>query len=174
METSAIDLGPLGLLPKFELPSKDTIPRLKALDSFSMERELKLATAYESRNRQQAAGHEKLESTWSLAPTLIREFKRFFSLGILYPRPRYPFVPSPAVDFVWHELITDTMRYAEVCEAVHGGFVHHKPMSPDQIAINAGEIFGYTKQCLRGAFGELIPSIWGLPAGCDYAPEILW
>ncbi len=154
---SQIELGPLGLVPGFAIQS-DTYTKLKFLEEFPLERELGIVRA-----------EGKLRIASHLYPTLIREFKRFFALAALFQDPKYSFAPTPSVDAIWHELIIDTRRYLQICLEVHGQFIHHRPLDPNQVAINTGEILGYTKECLEKAFGHVTPSIWGARPGCDFS-----
>jgi hypothetical protein len=173
---STEELGPLGLLRSFSLPSKNAIAKLDVLQSFPVKREEELAQGREKLLWRESTTENGGEpGVFSLAPTLIREFKRFFSLPLLFPKAKYSFCPSPSVDFVWHQLIVDTMRYADLCEKVHGQFLHHRPLSPDECAENAGEKFGYTKKCLVDAYGSLTPAFWGSASfGCDRGPKQHW
>ncbi|HKY02758.1 MAG TPA: hypothetical protein VJM53_09425 [Burkholderiales bacterium] len=155
-------LGPLGLLPSFEI-SADTKDKLKKLERFSLEREIRVLSKDENFTLDDRG-----------IPTLAREFKRFMSLGLLFPKPKYNFAPSKPVDRMWHELILDTRRYDAMCMEVHGAFVHHNPLDPEQIAENAGEVIRYTKECIGTAYGATVPWIWGgkmaicyYTSGCD-------
>jgi hypothetical protein len=93
-------LGPLGLLPSFET-STGTKEKLEKLEKFSLDREMRCLREDKNFTVVPARG----------IPTLAREFKRFMSLGLLFPNPTYNFVPSWPVDRMWHELILDTKRY---------------------------------------------------------------
>ena len=42
-------------------------------------------------------------------------------------QPGQSLAPSELVDFGWHAFILHTVDYAEFCERVAGGFVHHVP-----------------------------------------------
>jgi hypothetical protein len=149
-------LGPLGLLPSFET-STETKERLEKLERFSLDREMRCL---------------KEDKTFTMdhnvIPTLAREFKRFMSLGLLFPNPTYNFAPSWPVDRMWHELLLDTKRYHTMCMEVHGAFVHHSPLDPERVEKNAGEIMGYTKASLFAAYGAVVPWIWGTHAKCFY------
>lgn len=45
--------------------------------------------------------------------------------------PAASIAPSPVVDEGWHALVLDTQLYADLCERLGGGFVHHVPERPD-------------------------------------------
>jgi len=154
-------LGPLGLLPSFETGT-DTKEKLERLAKFSLDREMRRLR--EDKNFTQVPDRG--------LPTLAREFKRFMSLGLLFPNPTYNFAPSWPVDRMWHELILDTKRYQVLCMEVHGAFVHHNPLDSEQIAKTAGEVIGYTKGRIYEAYGAVVPWIWGgTPLKCYYTSE---
>ena len=127
-------LGPLGLLLNVTR-NTSKIAKVKVLAEFDMSREREVVPK---------RGELKIED--HLIPVAEREFKRFFSLGLLVSNPKYAFVPTPQVDAIWHELIIDTERYAKICQDVHGGFIHHRPLGPEAVASNAGEVSGTQKR----------------------------
>ncbi|MEW2547912.1 hypothetical protein AB0910_19415 [Streptomyces sp. NPDC047002] len=45
--------------------------------------------------------------------------------------PGASIAPSPVVDEGWHALVLHTQLYAELCERLCNGFVHHVPERPD-------------------------------------------
>jgi len=67
-------LGPLGLLPSFET-STGTKEKLEKLEKFSLDREMRCLR--EDKNFTVVPDRG--------LPTLAREFKRFMSLGLLFP-----------------------------------------------------------------------------------------
>jgi hypothetical protein len=149
-------LGPLGLLPSFAV-SEDTREKLTKLEQFPLDREVRLLTE---------------DETFTLpdrgVPTIAREFKRFMSLGLLFPEPKYNFAPSRPVDRIWHELILDTKRYYRMCMEAYGRFIHHNPLDPEEIVKNAGEVMTYTKECMVAAYGGPVPWAWGAARGGYY------
>ena len=156
-----VKLGPLGLLPTFSKSkkvSKDVLQKLAFLDAFDMERERRLVM-------------NEVKCSEYHSYLYVREFKRFFSLELLFPEPDYTFVPSHELDPVWHHLVLDSRRYLALCGELYGGYVHHTPMDtcPHEIADNAGEVYGYTKNLLREAFGDAPPDAWGVAAKCNTA-----
>lgn len=150
-------LGPLGLLPDLRIDSA-VISKLEIAEGFDISRE-----------------KTKLLASGLIVPDAVdlveREFKRFFVLNLVFKDPRYPFVPCEKVDFIWHELIISTRRYWDLCETVYGHYVHHDPEDPrsEYIAKYAGEIYGYTLECLASAFGGIPPKIWGYGAAGNAA-----
>jgi len=143
--------GVMGLLPSFQI-SADSKEKLENLDKFPLDREMRVIR--EDRSLDLTLRERGI-------PTLALEFKRFMSLGILFPDPKYNFAPSRPVDRMWHELILDTKRYHAMCMQVYGAYVHHHPLDPEQIATNAGEVMRYTKECITAAYGAPVPWIWG-------------
>jgi hypothetical protein len=59
------------------------------------------------------------------AEEAVREFRRYLGLHVLGEPP--PAIFSQSVDEVWHTCLTFTRRYAELCEAAFGRFLHHRP-----------------------------------------------
>jgi hypothetical protein len=98
-------LGPLGLLSNFEI-SAGAREKLEKLADFSLDREIRVLSE-----------DERFTLDDQGLPTLAREFKRFMSLALLFPQPKYNFAPSKAVDRVWHE--TDT-GHEKIRGDVHG------------------------------------------------------
>ncbi|WP_192214835.1 hypothetical protein [Methylobacterium bullatum] len=158
--TGKKQLGPLGLLPDFVSASalaQDIVDKIRFLEDFDMERERKILTA-------------EINDEF-LSHVMVREFKRFFSLELLFPDADYPFVPSEEIDPIWHDIVLDSRRYVGICEKLYGGYVHHTPVDtcPGEMAQNAGERFGHTKRLLERAFGGITPSAWGVAAYCNRA-----
>ncbi len=156
-----VKLGPLGILPKFiknKKLSEQVLKKLIFLEEFSMERERKLVM-------------NEVKCTEYRSYLYVREFKRFFSLELLVPEPDYTFVPSVELDPVWHHLVLDSRRYVALCNELYGGYVHHTPMDtcPDEMANNAGEVYGYTKGLMREIFGDAPPDAWGIAGKCNTA-----
>lgn len=85
------------------------------------------------------------------------EYKRFLTLCLNYPPPKYSMVPSKTMDTVWHYHILDTRAYFADTERVFGGYLHHYPYSKYRDA--AGEqaptgSFEQTKMYYQNLFGE--------------------
>ncbi|MCB0724807.1 MAG: hypothetical protein KDC73_08865 [Ignavibacteriae bacterium] len=148
-----LGLGPLGLLPTFKT-SADVKQKLEILDSFDMEREEMIARSCVRRPEFGAQFKEHL------VPALIREFKRFFALKLLFPDAKYPLTPASSVDAVWQVLILDSVRYYDLCKNVYGDYLHHKVITDELIGIYEGEIFDYTVDCMKSAFGGLVNVCW--------------
>ncbi|MEZ5751398.1 MAG: hypothetical protein R3D60_05315 [Paracoccaceae bacterium] len=58
------------------------------------------------------------------APAILQEYRRFLKLAATGPGPT---VPSPLIDAVWHEHLSDTRAYADWCDKALGRFIHHSP-----------------------------------------------
>ena len=54
-----------------------------------------------------------------------KEYRRFLTLKVENPDVRL--TPTPLMDLFWHAHILDTISYAEDCEKILGGFMHHVP-----------------------------------------------
>lgn len=101
------------------------------------------------------------------APTLEQldvtetEYRKFLALRIAYPEA--DIVPCKLVDEMWHRHILDTRAYAEDCERIFGGFMHHFPyfgMRGDADAEALADAYDETLQCYRAAFGEPPANTW--------------
>jgi len=105
---------------------------------------------------------------------LVREYRRFMYLislggGEQLQENRVSFVPSVAVDSMWHAHITHTKLYNEYCHAVAGRFIHHRP-SPSSKGVVAVKRAGrrqeaigynYTLHRYKEVFDEYPPPlIW--------------
>lgn len=55
------------------------------------------------------------------------EYKRYLTLCLHYPFPRYSIVPNKIMDTMWHYHILDTRAYCRDSENVFGGYFHHFP-----------------------------------------------
>ncbi|MGK5496652.1 glycine-rich domain-containing protein [Streptomyces sp. URMC 125] len=86
--------------------------------------------------------------------------------------------PSRVVDEGWHALILHTALYAELCDRLGGGFVHHFPgWDPTHYD---PEILDRTRAQIRACGYTPDPELWGHPtegllvpvaARCQHAPE---
>jgi hypothetical protein len=155
MRDGTVVLGPLGLVPDFSV-SSDIVAKLRDIEAFDMVRQ------------KRALAEKKWNANY--LDLMERELKRFLSLRLLFPAPKHPFAPSRAVDAAWHVFILDTRRYTSFCQGIFGTYVHHEPedTSSATLARNAGLIFGFTKDCLRQAYGGLSTWAWGGAAACDH------
>jgi len=103
---------------------------------------------------------------FSLAKNIELEFRKWFSLVIIYPHE--DFVPSRPVDMYWHYLVLHTMEYSHFCKAVFGRFIHHvgaREAGMDYIQNRKDE----TLSRLVKLYGPLDQEIWGTKAnpGCS-------
>ena len=54
-----------------------------------------------------------------------REYKRFLTLKIIYPKQS--FAPTRNMDVMWHAHILDTANYRMDCHKLFGKFLNHRP-----------------------------------------------
>ena len=75
--------------------------------------------------------HEKGEYRWSAERAERAElgYRRYLALRAKYAGVQMS--PTEDVDTFWHAHILDTRKYAEDCDAVFGGFLHHNPTLGD-------------------------------------------
>lgn len=102
---------PLGLKQDFEV-SENVLATLRYIAAFDLEGDREIAKVA----RRFKHGGATLE------------LKRFLALPLLYPaESETSFVPSLAVDSLWHAFILNTPRYREFCERVYGKYLDHVP-----------------------------------------------
>ena len=85
------------------------------------------------------------------------EYKRYLTLCLHYPYPRFSVVPNKIMDTMWHYHILDTRAYHRDCERVFGGYVHHYPyfgLRGKEDAQRLKETFEETKKLYEREFGE--------------------
>lgn len=151
-------LGPLGLLDNSLAPT-GVLTNLADIEAFDL-----------SSPREQVALKHGAYIGADEIDTAMRELKRFLSLRLLVPQPKYDvFVPSLKVDLAWHEFILHTRLYREFCGRCIGQFIDHEPSTTRALgrAAVAGEIAFYTKQQIQTFYGPTPPFIWGIPTACD-------
>ncbi len=146
-----VELGPLGLLPEKNRDlDAQVVDALRALDEVDLTREKRSLVLH---HPDQAL----------LIHVLERELKRFLSLAVLVPEPRYEFAPALWVDELWHELIINTPKYRSLCDRVFGGYLDHEPNPlgyEKELVRTAGEVAQYTRDTLVEHYGGLVGSIW--------------
>lgn len=157
-------LGPLGLLSeKSRSIDKIIIAKLEYIEKFDLSVQ---------KNTYVAKG--RCESIH--VGTIERELKRFLSLPLLLSfedRKYDSFVPSGAVDGLWHRFILHTRDYRTFCDEVYGGYLDHNPESSKTEGLKkySGELFSYTKLMLMEFYGAIPPFVWGdvnpLRPACD-------
>jgi hypothetical protein len=105
--------------------------------------------------------------TRSSARHVEDQYRRFLFLVI--SNPGETVVPwSRDLDDFWHEHILNTAKYANDCNAIFGGFIHHDPHLPEGSAPHA-RASAQTRQMYRAAFGKDVRAGTGRPrhdAGC--------
>lgn len=101
--------------------------------------------------------------------TLERELKRFFALPVIFPgEHEHPFVPSLAIDDLWHQFLVNTPRYHEFCHQVYGEYLHHVPgetREETERRVYAGPM-KFTVDSLRDAFDDVDENCWAAAAFC--------
>lgn len=70
--------------------------------------------------------------------------------------------PTKAVDPGWHAFILHTEDYAEFCDRIAGGFIHHRPVCNDDI--RSGSALARTIQALRGTGYPVDEELWWVDA----------
>lgn len=67
------------------------------------------------------------EEGWTLEACDDAEdlYRKFLALNIRYPEAKI--CPNGPTDDFWHAHILDTRKYAEDCQALFGGYLHHFP-----------------------------------------------
>tara|TARA_B100001113_G_scaffold240257_1_gene197586 strand:- start:158 stop:637 length:480 start_codon:yes stop_codon:yes gene_type:complete len=85
-----------------------------------------------------------------------KEYRRFLTLKVENPDVRL--TPTPLMDLFWHAHILDTISYAEDCEKILGGFMHHVPnFGPYQkegVLFNEEKSWNDTLSLYKQRFGE--------------------
>lgn len=159
------ELGPLGLLPeKQESIDEAVLGALQTLQDADLTREKRSLVLH---HPEQALFIHVLE----------RELKRFLSLPILVPEPKYEFAPALWIDELWHELIINTPKYRSLCDHVFGAYLDHCPNPlgyERELVRTVGEVADYTCTTLVEYYGGLASSIWATdvirPCSVDVIP----
>ncbi len=89
------------------------------------------------------------------AKQYFEELEKFL---FLCARNDRPYVPSPAVDSVWHDFIVHTRDYHLFCNENFGHFIHHVPQRDG--SANLKEHYVATIGALEEVFGKVDHSIW--------------
>lgn len=92
------------------------------------------------------------------------EYRRFLALTREYPDKGV--VPSTVVDKFWHSHILDTRAYAEDCDRLFGGFVHHFPYWGMRGEADLKELHDAYDETLA-----LYAKHWGAPAAEIWEPQ---
>lgn len=76
--------------------------------------------------------HEKGEYRWSAerADRAEAGYRRYLTLRAKYPGVQMS--PTLDIDTFWHAHILDTRKYAEDCDTLFGGLLHHVPSLGDE------------------------------------------
>ncbi len=87
--------------------------------------------------------------------TIEKWYRRFLFLTFKYTDR--PIVVSEAIDTFWHQHILDTRKYADDCQTVFGGFLHHFPYfglrgEEDQRALRVAHLA--TLALMQSEYGE--------------------
>ncbi|MFJ3496844.1 glycine-rich domain-containing protein [Streptomyces sp. NPDC086091] len=76
--------------------------------------------------------------------------------------------PSLRVDLFWHAFVLHTRAYADFCDALGGGFIHHVPDRGGVPDPGAGrEAMRRTAGLLRTAGHRIDPEFWPLDGAAD-------
>lgn len=99
---------------------------------------------------------------WSVAQAQAAErwYRRFLILNLKYPNNVV--VPNKIIDQFWHQHILDTRKYAQDCEGIFGGLLHHFPyfgIRDEEDARNLGQAFQQTKDLFLVEFGESLSAL---------------
>lgn len=62
------------------------------------------------------------------AERIVAQTAAFLKAGA--DNPGLPLSPSETVDIGWHTFILHTREYADFCDRIAGGFIHHVPEDP--------------------------------------------
>jgi hypothetical protein len=92
------------------------------------------------------------------------EYRKFLALRLAHPGA--DIVPCKLVDEMWHRHILDTRAYADDCERIFGGFMHHFPyfgLRGDNDALALADAYENTLCLYRDAFGEPPDDTWISP-----------
>jgi hypothetical protein len=137
---------PLGIRPQVSL-STEQRRKLRLLEMYDLD----------------AVRHRILiESTLphALVDEAILEFRRFLALNVVLGRPVG--MISKQVDQVWHTCLLFSRLYADLCQQVFGGFVHHEPAghAPTVAAPSTAEAAAHSEvqefeEAYRRVFGPL-------------------
>jgi hypothetical protein len=87
---------------------------------------------------------------------LEEEYRKY--LTIILDNPEFDVSPSKCVDEFWHTHILDTRKYANDCEEIFGGYLHHIPLDDDKEERNAPYLA--TLRLYRSTFGDPPADIW--------------
>ncbi|MEU6661284.1 hypothetical protein [Streptomyces sp. NPDC046821] len=111
-----------------------------------------------------------------MAGRIVEEGLKF--VAACSANPDVGLAPSRIVDEGWHALLLHTAKYAELCEQLGGGFVHHYP-GYDPTNYDP-PVLDRTREKIAGLDWEADPELWGPPsdetlvsvaAKCQHAPS---
>ena len=94
------------------------------------------------------------------AARIVDEALAFVATCATYPTARI--APSRVVDEGWHALILHTALYAQLCEQLGGGFVHHYPERPDPDRVDQ-QILDRTTSLIEEAGHSVDYDLWTAP-----------
>ncbi|HSX14256.1 MAG TPA: TOMM precursor leader peptide-binding protein [Chlamydiales bacterium] len=87
------------------------------------------------------------------AQDIVRKYKNFLALRILYPTLNC--VPTLEIDEIWHDHILHTQQYMRDCEQIFGGYLHHLPSDgSDENKGSLATYFQETKDLYEKHFQE--------------------
>lgn len=96
------------------------------------------------------------EMTNDEATSRARELEKFL---FICAQSEQSFVPSPAIDSIWHDFILHTRSYQQFCFQNFGRLVHHTP-SRGGYSSGLKNRYIATIETLRGTFGDVDSKLW--------------
>lgn len=102
-------------------------------------------------------------SDWQI-DLMETEYRKFLALRLAYPDA--DIVPCKIVDEMWHRHILDTRAYADDCERIFGGFMHHFPyfgLRGEEDAQALVDAYDNTLRLYCDAFGDPPTDTWISP-----------
>lgn len=77
----------------------------------------------------------------------VLALQQYYLIAVLDPDNMH--AVSDVVDPFWHAHILDTRAYAQFCEQVVGGFMHHVPLDHENFVLvqGVGVLYEYTVRC---------------------------
>ncbi|EST35765.1 hypothetical protein N566_17300 [Streptomycetaceae bacterium MP113-05] len=93
---------------------------------------------------------------------IVDEALKYVAVCAAYPTARV--APSRVVDEGWHALILHTALYAQLCERLGAGFVHHYPERPDPGRFDA-QVIDRTTTLIEEAGYSVDYRLWTAPDG---------
>ncbi len=86
--------------------------------------------------------------------------KQYYAVALLDPLNEH--AVSKLVDPFWHAHVLFTQDYAEFCNSIFGGYVHHTPLDPDDTEEvgRVSNLYEYTLSTYKKIFSDIDESWW--------------